>query len=173
MEGRKKASTLAIYVRNRAGVLLRVVGLFSRRGYNIDSLSVGETQDPVFSRITVVVTCDRPDLEQLKRQIEKLVDVVRVFEMTRSGSIQRELVLIKIEADIESRSQLIQISEIFNCRIAQVTPVSVTVELTGDLDKIDSFMTLIEPFRIIELVRTGITAIERGSRAITDIEFEN
>ncbi len=173
MEGRKKASTLAIYVRNRAGVLLRVVGLFSRRGYNIDSLSVGETQDPAYSRITVVVTCDRPDLEQLKRQIEKLVDVVRVFEMTRSGSIQRELVLIKIEADIETRGQLIQISELFKCRIAQVTPESVTVELTGDLDKIDSFMTLLEPFRIIELVRTGITAIERGSRAITDIEFEN
>ena len=133
-------STLAILVNNKSGVLMRVVGLFSRRGYNISSLSVGETERSDISRITIVVCVeDKAVIEQIKRQVEKLVDVIRVYEMTASGSLQKELVLVKIRADDMTRA----------------------------------FMSLIEDYGIVELARTGITALERGGRALSEIEFEN
>lgn len=169
----KERYTLAILVHNRSGVLMRVVGLFSRRGYNIDSLSVGETEDPLISRITIVVTCEKDILEQIKRQVEKLYDVIRVYEMTSSGSVLRELVLVKIKADEYTRSQVVEIGDIFKAKIIDVTPLTVTLQLTGSLEKLESFLTLIGPYGIVELARTGLTALERGSRALSEIEFEN
>ncbi len=167
-----KTSTLAILVNNKSGVLMRVVSLFSRRGYNIDALSVGETENKAISRITVVVTCDRGALEQIKRQVEKLVDVISVYEMTSDGSLQRELVLVKINADSSTRSHVVEASEIFKAKILDVTPQTITLQLTGSLEKISSFLLLMEPFGIAELARTGITALERGSRALSEIENE-
>ncbi|MGN0907203.1 MAG: acetolactate synthase small subunit [Bullifex sp.] len=173
MDEMKRRTTLAILVNNKAGVLMRVVGLFSRRGYNIDSLSVSETEKPEISRITIVVTCDSIIIEQIKRQVEKLYDVKRVFEMTSSGSVQRELVLIKVKADEETRSHIVEIGDIFKAKIIDVTPETVTMQLTGTSEKLDSFFALIRQYGIVELVRTGTTALERGSRALSEIEFEN
>ena len=168
---RKNSYTLAILVYNRPSVLMRVVALFARRGYNIDSLSVGETESPERSRITIVVTGDRQIVEQIIRQVEKLVDVIKVYEMTRSGSIQRELVLVKIKADSASRGAIVEIGEIFKAKILDVTPTTITMQLTGSLDKLESFLELARPYGIVELVRTGITALERGSRPISETTF--
>ena len=162
--------TLAILVNNKAGVLMRVVGLFSRRGYNIDSLSVGETEDSRVSRITIVTTGDRRIIEQIKRQVGKLFDVRNVFEMTGSGSLQRELVLIKLRADVNTRTQIIEIGEIYKAKIIDVTPETVTLMVTGSLEKLASFLSLAEPFGIVELSRTGITALERGSRPLSSLD---
>ena len=137
MDEMKRRTTLAILVNNKAGVLMRVVGLFARRGYNIDSLSVSETERPDISRITIVVTCDSIIIEQIKRQVEKLYDVKRVFEMTSSGSVQRELVLIKVRADEDTRSHIVEIGDIFKAKIIDVTPETVTMQLTGTSEKLD------------------------------------
>lgn len=167
-------STLAILVNNKSGVLMRVVGLFSRRGYNISSLSVGETENSEISRITIVVSVDdKSVIDQIKRQVEKLVDVIRVYEMTWSGSLQKELVLVKIRADETSRTHLVELAEIFKAKIIDVTKTTLTLQITGDLDKLDAFLSLIREYGIVELARTGITALERGSRALSEIDFEN
>lgn len=168
---RKNSYTLAILVNNRSGVLMRVVALFSRRGYNIDSLSVGETEDPKTSRITIVVTGDRQIVEQIIRQVEKLVDVRKVYEMAPGRSLQRELVLVKLKSDADTRSQITDIAEIFKAKIIDVTPTTMTMQLTGSLDKLEAFLSLAEPYGIVELVRTGITALERGSRALSETDF--
>ena len=168
---RKNSYTLAILVNNRSGVLMRVVALFSRRGYNIDSLSVGETEDPKTSRITIVVTGDRQIVEQIIRQVEKLVDVRKVYEMAPGRSLQRELVLVKLRSDADTRSQITDIAEIFKAKIIDVTPTAMTMQLTGSLDKLEAFLSLAEPYGIVELVRTGITALERGSRALSETDF--
>ncbi len=168
---RKNSYTLAILVNNRSGVLMRVVALFSRRGYNIDSLSVGETEDPKTSRITIVVTGDRQIVEQIIRQVEKLVDVRKVYEMAPGRSLQRELVLVKLRSDADTRSQITDIAEIFKAKIIDVTPTTMTMQLTGSLDKLEAFLSLAEPYGIVELVRTGITALERGSRALSETDF--
>ena len=168
---RKNSYTLAILVNNKSGVLMRVVALFSRRGYNIDSLSVGETEDPKTSRITIVVTGDRQIVEQIIRQVEKLVDVRKVYEMAPGRSLQRELVLVKLRSDADTRSQITDIAEIFKAKIIDVTPTTITMQLTGSLDKLESFLSLAEPYGIVELVRTGITALERGPRALSETDF--
>lgn len=167
-------STLAILVNNKSGVLMRVVGLFSRRGYNIDSLSVGETEDPTVSRITIVVTVeDAGAVDQVRRQVEKLVDVIRVYTMSPAESLQRELLLVKVKADDNARTHLIEISDIFRATIIDVTPLTVTLQLTGDIQKLEAFLAMLRPYGIVELARTGITALERGSRALSEIDFEN
>ncbi len=167
-------STLAILVNNKSGVLMRVVGLFSRRGYNIHSLSVGETEKPEVSRITIVVSVDDERvISQIRRQVEKLVDVRRVYSLTRADSLQKELVLVKIRADEESRTHLVELAEIFKAKIIDVTKTTMTLQLTGDLDKLEAFMSLVEDYGIVELARTGITALERGSRALSEIDYEN
>ena len=168
----KDSYTLAILVYNRPGVLMRVVALFSRRGYNIDSLSVGETEDPSRSRITIVVTGDRQIVEQIIRQVEKLIDVIKVYEMTRHGSLQRELVMLKIKASERTRTQIVEIGEIFKSKIIDVTPTTITMMLTGSLEKLESFLSLIRPYGIVEMTRTGITALERGSRSLIEIGHE-
>lgn len=167
-------STLAILVNNKSGVLMRVVGLFSRRGYNIHSLSVGETEKPEVSRITIVVSVDDERvISQIRRQVEKLVDVRRVYSLTSADSLQKELVLVKIRADEESRTHLVELAEIFKAKIIDVTKTTMTLQLTGDLDKLEAFMSLVEDYGIVELARTGITALERGSRALSEIDYEN
>lgn len=164
---KKNVTTLAILVNNRSGVLMRVVALFSRRGYNIDSLSVGETENPEISRITIVITGDVNIVEQIKHQVGKLIDVINVFEMTRFGSIQRELVLVKLSSSEETRNQIVGLGDIFKAKVVDVTPSTISLELTGSLDKIESFLVLARPYGIVELVRTGITALERGERALS------
>lgn len=169
---KKEVCTLAILVNNKSGVLGRIVGLFSRRGYNIDALSVGETENPLISRITIVVTGNRAVIEQIKRQVEKVFDVIKVYEMTQKGSLQRELILVKIRTTTENRGQVVEVGEIFKAKIIDVTPDTLTMQITGHLDKIESFLQLMKPYGIVELVRTGITALERGSRALAEINFD-
>ncbi len=168
----KESYTLAILVNNKSGVLMRVVSLFSRRGYNIDSLSVGETENKEVSRITIVVSGDRSIVEQIIRQAEKLIDVKSVYEMTPSKSVQRELVLIKIKATNETRSDIVSLGDIFKAKIVDVTPNTVTFQLTGSLDKLQSFMDLANSYGIIELVRTGITGLTRGEKPLSELSLD-
>ncbi|MDY5931462.1 MAG: acetolactate synthase small subunit [Candidatus Ornithospirochaeta sp.] len=164
---------LAILVNNKPGILMRVVALFSRRGYNIDSLSVSETESHERSRITIVVSGNRMIVEQIVRQVEKLVDVIRVYEMTSSGSLQRELMMVKIKADDSTRSKIVELGDIFKSKVLDVTPTTVTLQVTGPLDKLESFLELARPYGIVELVRTGITALERGARPLSEITYED
>ena len=153
---------LSILVDNQAGVLSRVAGLFSRRGYNIDSLSVGETEDPALSRITVVVRGDDDILEQIGKQVKKLVDCRELTELIPESSVCRELVLLKISAKASERSEIAGIVEIFRANIIDVSAATITVEITGDENKISAFMELMQPYGILETARTGITGLQRG-----------
>ncbi len=153
---------LSIFVDNTFGVLSRVSGLFSRRGYNIDSLTVGETENPEYSRMTVVVTGDEQILDQIKKQVEKLEDVKEVKELSPDSSVYRELILVKIAATKESRQGVISIAEIFRAKIVDVTPESLIAELTGDQSKLEAFLKLLSDYRILEIARTGITGLSRG-----------
>ena len=159
---------LSILVDNTAGVLSRVAGLFSRRGYNIDSLTVGETQDPLFSRMTVAVTGDEPILDQIEKQLGKLEDVKEIKELKDGESVCRELVLVKVLASQEERQAVISVADIFRAKIVDVAIDSLMIELTGNQAKIDAFINLLEGYTIKELVRTGITGLTRGSGDIAD-----
>jgi acetolactate synthase-1/3 small subunit len=158
--------TLAVLVENRAGVLSRVSSLFSRRGYNIDSLAVGVTEDPTVSRITIVVHGDDSVLEQVKKQLNKLIDVIKVSDLASEDTVGRELALFKVAADENSRAEIMQITDIFRARIVDVGPKSVIVEVTGDEDKILAIENLLQKFGIKEMVRTGKIAISRGSKKV-------
>lgn len=160
--------TLSILVNNTSGVLMRVVSLFSRRGYNIDTLSVGETENPQISRITIVVSAARSTLEQIKRQVGKLIDCVNVVEMSDENSIQKELVLVKISADEEKRARVVELADIFKARIQDVTESTITLMVTGSLKKLNSFLSLVSSYGIVELARTGITAMERGAKSLIE-----
>jgi len=153
---------LSILVDNTAGVLSRVAGLFSRRGYNIDSLTVGVTADPKYSRMTVVCSGDELILEQITKQLEKLVDVLHIKVLKSGSRVNRELVLIKIEADAEKRKEIIQIVDIFRANIVDIGKGSVIVELTGGPNKIEAFIELLDGYKILELARTGMTGLSRG-----------
>jgi len=159
---------LSVLVNNHSGVLSRIAGLFSRRGYNIDSLSVGETENPEISRMTIAVRGDAQVLEQITKQLDKLVDVKYVKELHENSSIAKELVMVKIDAPQKTRASVIEIADIFKAKILDVTNASLTVELTGNADKLSAFFRLIEPYGIKEIVRTGITAIGRGDATIND-----
>ena len=163
-----KKMVLSILVDNTAGVLSRVSGLFSRRGYNIDSLTVGETQDPAFSRMTVVVNGDDQILTQIKNQLLKLEDVREVKELLPDESVCRELVLLKVMSDMKERQSIIAIADIFRAKIVDVAVDSLMIELTGNQNKINAFINLLEGFTIKELVRTGITGLTRGSGDIAE-----
>lgn len=163
-----KKMVLSILVDNTAGVLSRVSGLFSRRGYNIDSLTVGVTQDSLYSRMTVVVNGDDQILEQIGKQLLKLEDVREVRELLPEESVCRELVLVKVLAAIEERQAVIAVADIFRAKIVDVAKESLMIELTGNQAKIDAFIKLLEGFTIKELVRTGITGLARGSGDIAD-----
>lgn len=159
---------LSILVDNTAGVLSRVAGLFSRRGYNIDSLTVSETEDNRFSRMTVAVSGDDFILEQIRKQLDKLEDVREIIELKDVKSVCRELVLVKIEADQNQRQSIIAVADIFRAKIVDVSKDSLIVELTGNQAKINAFIKLLDGFVIKELVRTGVTGLTRGSEAETD-----
>ena len=154
---------LSILVENTSGVLSRVSGLFSRRGYNIDSLTVGVTENPKFSRMTVVASGDDEILEQIQKQVGKLVDVKSIEVLKDGESVCRELILVKVAVKAEERQQVIAIADIFRAKIVDVAPDSLMVELTGNQTKLDAFISLLEGFEIRELVRTGITGLIRGA----------
>jgi acetolactate synthase-1/3 small subunit len=156
-----KRHTISVLVENHPGVLARIAGLFSGRGFNIESLSVGETEDPTASRMTVVVRGDDPILEQVTKQLNKLVDVIKVSDLTSEQFIERELVLVKVSADGKSRSEILQICDIFRARIVDVAPKTVTIEVTGTEDKIDALVNMLRPFGIREMARTGSVALTR------------
>lgn len=155
---------LSVLVDNTSGVLNRVAGLFSRRGYNIDSLTVGETENPKYSRMTIVVTGDDDILEQIVKQITKLEDVRRVDVLEPSDSVTRELILVKIKAEPAQRQQVISITEIFRANIVDVAKDSLMIEITGSQSKLEAFLSLVEDYEILELVRTGITGLARGEK---------
>lgn len=159
-------TTISVLVENHPGVLFRIAGLFSRRGFNIDSLAVGTTENPDISRMTIVVEGDEYIVEQVKKQLNKLVDVIKVSKISPEDSVARELVLIKVDAEPKKRSEIIHIAEIFRANIIDVSRKSMTIELTGDKDKVLAFEELLKPFGIKELVRTGIIAINRGTKTI-------
>jgi len=161
-----KRYILSVLVENQSGVLSRVSGLFSRRGYNIDSLSVGETEDPGISRMTIVVRGDSYILEQIKKQLNKLIDVIKVIELNKDKSVFRELMLIKVNAKENSRASIIEIVDIFRANVVDVSNETLTIEMTGDENKIEAFVSLMKPYGIREIVRTGLTALERGSKEI-------
>ncbi|MGB9940463.1 acetolactate synthase small subunit [Methanosarcina sp.] len=158
--------TLAVLVENKSGVLFRVASLFSRRGYNIDSLAVGVTEDPEISRMTIVVHGDDHVLEQVTKQLNKLVDVIKVSDIGGDEAVERELALIKVAADVSTRAEIIQIADIFRARIVDVAPKSMTVEVTGDEAKIQAIEKLLRQFGIKEMARTGKIALVRGPKKV-------
>ena len=159
---------LSVLVRNSSGVLTRVSGLFARRGFNIDSLTVGRTENPVISRMTIVLMGNDDVLEQFTKQLNKLEDVLRVHELESEHSIYRELVLIKVKASAENRGAINEVVKIFRSKIIDVSHNTVTIELTGDDSKISALIELMEDYGIVEIVRTGIVALERGDKDITN-----
>ncbi|MEG6512546.1 acetolactate synthase small subunit [Desulforamulus ruminis] len=156
--------TLAVLVENSPGVLARVAGLFSRRGYNIDSLTVGRTENPAISRMTIVVEGDDRILEQVTKQLHKLVDVIKINDITGSPHVDREMVIIKVGADSGSRGEIMQITQIFRASIVDYGHRNLTIECTGNQEKISAFEEALRPFGIKELVRTGKIAVLRGSK---------
>ncbi|MER5454006.1 MULTISPECIES: acetolactate synthase small subunit [unclassified Micromonospora] len=159
--------TLSVLVENKPGVLARVSGLFSRRGFNIDSLAVGETENPDVSRITIVVNAESSPLEQVTKQLNKLVNVLKIVELDPSTSVARELLLVKVRADRNARAQVLETVNLFRARVVDVASDTLTVEATGTPDKLDALLRDLEPFGIKEMVQSGLVAIGRGSRAIT------
>lgn len=156
--------TLAVLVENNPGVLARVAGLFSRRGYNIDSLAVGRTDNPTVSRMTIVVEGDARVLEQVTKQLHKLVDVIKISDVTSDEYVDRELVMIKVAADPTQRGEIMQIADVFRARIVDLGKKTLTLECTGNDGKINAFEESLRPYGIKELVRTGKIAMLRGSR---------
>ncbi len=153
---------ISILVENKVGVLSRVVGLFSGRGYNIDSLAVAETQDPVLSRMTIVADADDRILEQIMKQLNKLIDVVKVQDLTGGDFVDRELVLVKVSSKPGCRAEIMQVAETFRARIVDLNSKSLTIETTGAQDKISALIELLQEFGIKEIVRTGRVAMTRG-----------
>ena len=160
--------TVAILVENKPGVLMRVASLFSRRGFNIHSLAVGPTENPDVSRITVVVELPDKPLEHVTKQLHKLINVLKVIELEPTGSVVRELMLIKVRAEAGTRSQVFELAEVFRASIVDVTVDSVTAEVSGPPDKLAAFEDLVRGYGIIELVKSGRIALGRGARGIRD-----
>ena len=160
--------TLSVLVENKPGVLTRVAGLFARRGFNIHSLAVGPTEHDDVSRMTVVVDVDELPLEQVTKQLNKLVNVLKIVELEPGASVQRELLLVKIRAEGTTRSQVLEIVNLFRAKVVDVAPDALTIEATGDAEKIAALLGVLEPFGLRELVQSGRVALGRGARSITD-----
>ena len=160
--------TLSVLVENKPGVLVRIAGLFSRRGFNIDSLAVGPTEQEQISRMTIMVNCEEHPLEQVTKQLNKLINVLKIVELEPGATVQRELILIKVRADAESRSRVLEAVGLFRAKVVDVALDVITVEATGNHDKLDALIKVLEPFGIKELVQSGLVAIGRGGRSITD-----
>ncbi len=155
-------NVIAVYVENKYGVLTRVSGLFMRKGFNIDSLTVGETDDPNYSRITVTLDGDENDRDQLINQLKKLFNVKQVKHLESGSSVERELMLIKVRNTPENRSEIIAASEIYRAKVVDYTTDAICVEVTGESSKIKAFIEVMKPLGIVEMCRTGIVALERG-----------
>ncbi len=156
--------TISVLVENHPGVLARIAGLFSGRGFNIDSLSVGETADPTVSRMTVVVNGDDFVVEQIGKQLNKLIDVIKVVDLTEEEHVERELILIKVGADVNSRSEIMQIADIFRANVVDVGAKSLVIEATGTEDKVTALIDLLRRFGIREIARTGHVALARAPK---------
>lgn len=161
--------TISALVSNKSGVLMRVSSLFSRRAYNIDSLSVCATEEPELSRMTIVLNGDEYILEQMMKQMDKLIDVKKIIHVNESDAIFRELLLIKLNAPAEKRSEIYQICEIFRAKVDDLYPTSMVIELTGESSKLDGFINMVKDYGILEMARTGVTAISRGNNCIKDM----
>ncbi len=159
--------TLSVLVEDKPGVLARVSGLFSRRGFNIESLAVGPTEHSAISRMTIVIAVDELPLEQVTKQLNKLVNVIKIVELDPAIAVRRELLLIKVRADATVRSQVLETVELFRAKVVDVSPESLTIEATGTAEKLDALLRMLEPFGIREMVQSGMVAIGRGPRAIT------
>jgi len=162
-----KQHVVSVLVENRAGTLSRVSGLFSRRGYNIDSLTVGETEDHSISRMTIAVTGEERVLEQIIKQLEKLVDVIAIRALDNSACLRREIMLVKIGVDEKNRPAVLEIAGIFRARVVDVSQTTITIEATGNMEKLDGLLLLLRPYGILELARTGLVALERGASVLT------
>ena len=160
--------TLSVLVEDKPGVLARVASLFSRRGFNIESLAVGPTEVPEVSRMTIVVSVDRLPLEQVTKQLNKLINVIKIVELEAEGSVQREILLVKVKADLQTRSHILETVQLFRAKVVDVANDAVTIEATGNAEKLDAFLRVLEPFGIKELVKSGMVAMGRGARSITD-----
>ncbi len=156
-----------LLVDNTAGVLSRISGLFSRRGYSIESITAGVTADPRFTRITIVAAGDDVILEQIEKQVAKLIDIREIKELKPQSSVYRELALIKVRASVKERQGIITIADIFRANIIDVAPESMIIELTGDQSKISAFIDLLEGYEIQELARTGLAGLARGTESVT------
>jgi acetolactate synthase-1/3 small subunit len=160
--------TLSVLVENKPGVLARIAGLFSRRGFNIESLAVGPTEHPEVSRMTIVVNVEESPLEQVTKQLNKLIEVIKIVELDGHASINRELLLVKLKADASTRGQVLDAVQLFRAKVVDVAPDAISVEVTGNPEKLADFLRIVEPFGIRELVQSGVIAIGRGSRSISE-----
>ncbi len=157
--------TIATVVENKSGVLAHIAGLFSGRGFNITELSVGETENPEYSRMTIVVKGDDQVVEQIKKQLNRFIDVIKVWDLSNIPSVHRELILIKVKASPSRKQEIFQITDVFKAKVVDISHESITLEATGIADKIEALISILEPFGIIEIVRTGRASISRGVRA--------
>lgn len=160
--------TLSVLVEDKPGVLARIAGLFSRRGFNIDSLAVGPTEHPDVSRMTIVVSVESFPLEQVTKQLNKLVEVIKIVELEPGHAVNRELLMVKVRADAATRGQVIDTVQLFRAKVVDVAPDAVTIQAVGNADKLADFLRVLEPFGIRELVQSGMVAIGRGSRSISE-----
>jgi len=160
--------TLSVLVENKPGVLARVASLFSRRGFNIESLAVGPTEIADISRMTIVVNVEDSPLEQVTKQLNKLINVLKIVELDPESSVQREIMLVKVRSDNESRSSILETVQMFRAKVVDVAPDALTIEATGNHDKLVALLKVLEPFGVKELVQSGLVAVGRGARSITD-----
>ena len=158
--------TLSVLVENKPGVLARIAGLFARRGYNIDSLAVGPTEHDEVSRMTIVVSVEDSPLEQITKQLNKLVNVIKIVEQEPDNSVDRELALIKVRADATTRSQVIEAVNLFRAKVVDVSTESLIIETTGTPEKLEALLRVLEPYGIRELVQSGVVSLSRGPRGI-------
>ena len=159
---------LSVLVEDEPGVLARVAALFARRGFNIESLAVGNTELPEVSRMTIVVNVEDSPLEQVTKQLNKLINVLKIVELEPANSVESQLIMVKVRADADVRSQVVEIAELFKCKIVDVSPDAIAMQATGNHDKIQTLLAMLEPYGIKELVQSGVVALARGSRSITD-----
>ncbi len=159
--------TLSVLVENKPGVLARVSALFSRRNFNIHSLAVGPTENPEVSRMTIVIAVEGLPLEQVTKQLNKLINVLKIVELAPAAAVQRELLLIKVRADAANRAQVVTIVEMFRAHVIDLAPDSLTIEVSGTSDKLDALLRMLEPYGVREMVQSGMVALGRGPRSIT------
>jgi acetolactate synthase-1/3 small subunit len=159
---------LSLLVEDKPGLLTRVAGLFARRGFNIESLAVGTSEIEGLSRITVVISVEGAPLEQVTKQLNKLINVLKIVELDSESSVQREIMLVKVRSDNESRSSILETVQMFRAKVVDVAPDALTIEATGNNDKLTALLKVLEPFGVKELVQSGMVAVGRGARSITD-----